>query len=167
MAHGPDPHEGAGRLDERVDPCSHSASEPGQRTRLLDERLEEDRLGHPNGVGILGGNLPEFESGGRLSADKELLSRQRQMRFFEDVLDKPHLIEQMRNSRLQHLAAKLTIEALSPTVYRNFPTNGSPYEVAFRSSPGHPPSQDDGSRGSGVDSVPKPLASRPLRYWTR
>jgi len=34
-------------------------------------------------------------------------------------------------------------------------------------SPGQPMSQEEGSAGHGLDSVPQPLAVSPVRYWTR
>jgi hypothetical protein len=60
------------------------------------------------------GDVLEVEPGGRLSADQELPLRQGQVRLFEDVLEKPDLLEQARRTRLQHLATELAIEGGVP-----------------------------------------------------
>ena len=42
-----------------------------------------------------------------------------------------------------------------------------PEPADWISSPGQPPSQEAGWLGSGVDSVPNPLAPEVVLYWTR
>ena len=110
MALSPDAEDRSVLLDQLVDVRPHPAGEAGERARLLGERLEKDRLRHPDGVRILGGNLPEIQASRHATADAKESIGQFQVRLGEDVLEKPQLIEQPRRARLQDLAAELAIE---------------------------------------------------------
>ena len=96
------------------DAGAHPALEPRELAGLPRERLEKDRLRHPDGVGILGRDVAKVEPARRTPVDEEPAGGQVQVRLGEDVLEQPELVEEARRARLQDLAAELAVEGLVP-----------------------------------------------------
>ena len=67
MARTVHPHDRAVCLDETPYPCPHPALKARQGGSLVRQRLQEDRLGHPDGIGIFGDNGIE----GKLAGAKQ------------------------------------------------------------------------------------------------
>src|SRR5262249_36708861 len=106
------PHDRAIFLDETPYPCSHPALKARKGSSLVRERLQEDRLRHPDGIGILGDNVIEGKLAGDSAIDTDEPLVQGRMGLRQDVLQQPQLVEQMRRTRLQDFAAKLALEGL-------------------------------------------------------
>jgi hypothetical protein len=101
---------------ERHDPGAHPALERRKRLRLAQERGQEDRLRHPDRVGILGRDPPERELADLLAAQPDLAGLQKRVGLRLDVVEQPQLVEEVHGAGLEHLAAELAIEGLVSAV---------------------------------------------------
>jgi hypothetical protein len=74
--------------------------------------LQEDGLGHPDGIRIFGHDSVEGKLTGGLAINTDEPFGQDGMGLPQDILEQPQLIEQMRGARLEDFAPKLAMEGL-------------------------------------------------------
>ena len=99
-------------LDELGDLGAHPALEGRKRLCLAEERVEKDRLRHPDRVRIPRRDPLERELADLAAVQAHLSGVQDGVRLGQDVLEEAELVEEMRGARLEDLAPELAIEGL-------------------------------------------------------
>ena len=114
-----DTDHAAAFLHERGHLGAHPALEGGKRLRLPQERVEEDGLRHPDGVGILGRDPLEEELADLPAVQPHLARVEQRVGLSQHVLEQPQLVQEVGGAGLQHLAAELAIEVLMALQHQN------------------------------------------------
>src|SRR5262249_60202722 len=99
-------------LDELRGLGAHPALERREGGGLPAKRLQEDRLRHPDGVGVPRRDLLELELAHRPAVQANLPGLEKRVRLREHVLEEPELVQEVRRAWLQDLAPELALEVL-------------------------------------------------------
>src|SRR5216683_5405295 len=131
---------------------AHPALERRERLRLAKHRIQKDRLRHPDGVGIPGGDPLEAKLADLFAVEPDLADFEKRVGLGQHVLQKPQLVEQMRGARLQHLPTKLPLEVFVTFQHQDV---GAPFgQKQAQHQPARPAAHDARARANARHGSP-------------